>query len=114
MGYRIYSAIQLIVSIVFPILVYGFNGDLISTEPFIALFPDFLSPEECDNIITYTKTSRQYKGSGDDSVYFDQYPRLPPWLQEIERRMGALSGSPPHPGEEAINIHRISRHIDYR
>lgn len=97
------------------IFASAIDSDLLSWEPHIALIENFLSAKECDDIISHAKSSNQYKPEQvnvDASVYFDHYPRLPAWLQAIERRIGAVTGQAPHPGEEPINIHQIRQHKD--
>ena len=83
----------------------------------IFCYPNFLSDHEVDAVMNATYTTKKYsesvsKSVGVDSdvylsVYLDSYPRLPPILQEIERKIGAVTGSLPHPHEEPFNVHRI-------
>ena len=86
--------------------------EFLSWEGRLVLFENLLTEEECDYIIAVTKQSQQYSLKNNasifgKSVYFDYYPRLDPKLQEIERRLGAITGTAPHPDEEPINIHHV-------
>jgi hypothetical protein len=70
-------------------------------NPRIFLHRSFLSHAECDMLIDMAKKSSQYNPStpGDLSVYLENYPNLPTAVQKIERRIGAVTGVPPHPYE---------------
>jgi hypothetical protein len=89
----------------------GHNTTLLSGEPHISVHYNFLSHEECEKIINYTKLTKKYITDREKdhlSIYLDEYPRLPDFLKGIEKRIAAITGQAPHPDEESINIHRIS------
>lgn len=72
------------------------------------MYKNFLSDDECDNIISLAKVRKAFEESHNfSSVYLDYYPNLPANLKAIERRIGVVTGLPPHPNEEPINVHRI-------
>lgn len=88
------------------------NADILSFKPRIMYYENFLSDFECNLIIDYAKNHSHYKVpvQGLTSVYLPEYPHLPSILQTIERRIGVITGQPPHSSEESLNIHHISRH----
>ena len=68
--------------------------DFLSWNPRIIHHESFLSIEECDFIISYTKNTSQYARINDQSyksVYLPEYPKLPKLLQGIERRIGVIT-----------------------
>lgn len=91
--------------------VHSFDTEILSWAPRIFLIKDFLLSTECDMIIDVTKNTSQYRKDTSlnsyKSVYLDQYPKLSPELQQIEKRIGIITGQPPHPDEEPMNIHHI-------
>ena len=77
-------------------------------NPRIALYRKFLTDTECDGLIALALNYSTFSPkNGLSSLYLPIYPQLPPFVQAIERRIGAVTGYPPHPGEEPLNIHRI-------
>ena len=88
----------------------GFVAEFISVVPRIALYRSFLSPSECDGLVALATNHSAFSPNthGLSSVYLPIYPKLPPFAQAIERRIGAVTGYPPHPDEEPLNIHRIA------
>ena len=94
------------------------RADVLLWSPRVIYIDNFLSEFECDFIIGFAKNNSGKRGLADNyaSVYFPDYPKLPLILQDIERRIGTVTGSPPHPGEESLNIHKIPKYtnpIDY-
>lgn len=89
----------------------GVSADFISWwGPRVMVYENFLSAMECDFIISSAKNHSTYilpTQAKHTSIYFNEYPRLPPLLQDIERRISVVTGTPPHPGEEALNVHHI-------
>jgi hypothetical protein len=84
------------------------EAEILSSSPRVFLYKGFLSDDECAGIITLAKSRKTFNNEQNfSSVYLDSYPDLPANLKEIERRMGAVTGLPPHPEEEPINVHRI-------
>ena len=84
------------------------NIDIFNWEsPRMFLYDNLFTSEECDFIIASAKNSSTYndKVAGDISVYFQDYHTLTTRLQEIERKLGAITGIPPHSGEEPMNVH---------
>jgi hypothetical protein len=74
------------------------------------MYTNFLSNEECDLLIEYSKKHKHYNNNFIyNSVYLEEYPELPDFIKDIERRIGAATGQPPHPDEESINIHHIKQ-----
>jgi hypothetical protein len=68
------------------------SSELLSWYPRINLYKQFLSEQECDFIIEYSKNHSNYNkdSMGDISIYFDHYPYLPEILKVIERRIGVI------------------------
>jgi hypothetical protein len=81
------------------------------SNPRIIIYPSLLSAQECDLVIETARNQSQYShvSAGDVSVYLPVYPKLPPALQAIERRVSAVTGHPPHPDEEPMNIHHLKQ-----
>ena len=89
-------------------LIHSFEAEFISLIPRIALYKNFLSDTECDALIELAKHHSTFNSDGNfSSVYLDIFPKLPPFAQSIEKRIGAVTGYPPHPDEEPLNIHCI-------
>ena len=87
---------------------HSFEAEFISLIPRIALYKSFLSDTECDGLIDLAKQHATFKSEGNfSSVYLDLFPKLPPFAQSIEKRIGVVTGYPPHPDEEPLNIHCI-------
>lgn len=88
-----------------------FDAEFLSWNPVVIHIPNFLSESECDLLIDEARKSSQYRPNDpkDQSVYLEMYPKLSPQLKKIEDKLGVITGQPPHPGEEAINIHHIKR-----
>ena len=89
-------------------LILSFEAEFISLVPRIALYKSFLTATECDDLISLAKQHQTFNNEGNfSSVYLDIFPKLPSFAQSIEKRIGAVTGYPPHPDEEPLNIHCI-------
>ena len=68
---------------------YHISSELLSWYPRINLYKQFLSEQECDFIIEYSKNNSNYNkdSKGDISIYFDHYPYLPENLKVIDKRI---------------------------
>lgn len=90
----------------------SFNLSALSwAAPRVYLYPNFLSPEECEHLIDFAKADRKFDDAKDlNSIYFDwEAPRRDPIIADIETRVGIVTGVPPHRNEEPVNIHRIKQ-----
>jgi hypothetical protein len=93
--------------------------------PRVYLYPNFLSDDEVDHLVSFARRSKVFKDAdakaakaeaagepppgphltsvyfGWDAIYKD------PVVMDIEQRVAIVTGMPPHKHEEPLNVHRI-------
>ena len=86
----------------------GLQGPL-SAGPSIVLMKGFVSDREADHLIAAAKRHRDFNASkAFNSVYFTYgQERQDAVLRRVEERISRVTGSPAHPDEEAMCVHRI-------
>lgn len=87
----------------------GSDSVALSWRPRIFQYDNFLSDSECEYLKSQATKSDQFDDAASfNSVYFgftETFQDKKLW--DIEERMAVVTGSPPHRGEETMNIHRI-------
>ena len=85
--------------------------EVVSEEPLILVFPAFVDEQQCARLLSLARQAEigGYGAERSGPLLFARTAAEQRLIDEIEERLGAITGCPPHADEEALNHMRQPR-----